>query len=192
MTAATAGVARSGALGGRQRVVDQLADPRQLVERGLGLEPPDRAPGMADERLARGVQDRGEPLEPARGRGQPVGQRGEFAGLQREQAVADEIDPFERVPGVLAQLGLGEAGGLELADEQVAVDRLVGRQTGHRSELGEPAIAERQSLGPAGGGQVRPAVVVRVLTGRGREGRIEPEELGQEGVRCGWGSRTSG
>ena len=61
---------------------------------------------------------------PADGR-EPDVERRELAGEQREQAVAEQVDPVERVPGVLAQLGLGEPRRLELADQQVAIDRLV-------------------------------------------------------------------
>ena len=39
----------AAASAGDERVVDELLDPRQLAERRLGLEPSDRASGMADE-----------------------------------------------------------------------------------------------------------------------------------------------
>ena len=148
------------------------------------MEPGDGTSGVADERYACRVQHGRQPFEPSGGRGQAVGQRGELAGVEREQPVADEVDPVERVPRVIAQIGLGEAGGGQFAEEQVPVDRVVGRQIGHRLELGAPALPERESLRAPGRGQVRPAVVVGVLADRGREGRVEPEELGQEGVHA--------
>jgi len=70
----------------------------------------------------------------------------------------------------------------ELADEQIAIDRLVRGEIGHRRELGQPALGGRGSCRPAGDAQVRPAVVVAVLAdGRG-ERRVEAEELGKEGL----------
>ena len=42
--------------------------------------------------------------------------------------LAEEVDPLERIPGVLAQLGLVEPPGVELAHDEVAVDRLVAAQ----------------------------------------------------------------
>ena len=51
------GVDGSGSVGGRDRLVDQSADPWQLLQRRLRLEPPDRPPGMADDRLAACVED---------------------------------------------------------------------------------------------------------------------------------------
>ena len=49
-----------------------------------------------------------------------------------------EVDPVERVPGVLAQLGLREPRRLELADQQVAVDGVVGA-SGRPSPRTRPA-----------------------------------------------------
>ena len=174
------GIGRRSSFGRCESVADELIHPGQLVERRLGLEAPDRAPGVTDERLASGVEDGRDPLEPAGGRDQAVGQRREFASLEREQAVAHEIDPFERVPRILAQLGLGEARRFELADEQVAVDRLVGREVRHRGELGQPPLRERRTLRAPRGRQVRPSIVVPVLADRGRKRRVEAKELGEE------------
>ena len=77
-----------------------------------------------------------------------------------------EVDPDERVPGVLAEVDLVEALRLELADQQVAVDRLVGAEAVHRRELGQPAVPEGQPLGTTGRREVGPAVVVGVLADR--------------------------
>jgi len=102
-------IGRGGRLGGGEGVADELADPGELLQGGLGLESPDRAPGVPDERLPRGVQDGRKALEATRCRRQSVGQRREFASGEGEQAIADQVDPLERVPGVLAQLGVREA-----------------------------------------------------------------------------------
>ncbi len=54
-------------VGGRQRLVDQVDDAGQLVDRGLGLEPPDRAAWSgADQRLAGGSRDRIHRLQASR------------------------------------------------------------------------------------------------------------------------------
>ena len=45
-----------------------------------------------------GVEHRGDALEAARDRRQPLGQRRELAGDQREQPVAEHVDPLERAP----------------------------------------------------------------------------------------------
>ena len=172
-------------IGGSKRVVDQLLDPGELLERGLRLEAADRPAGMPDEARLRGRHDRRQALEPSGDRRQAGTERGELAGLQREQAVAEQVDPVERVPGLLAQLGLREQRGLELADQQVAIDRLVAGEIGHGPELAEPAVDECQALGPPGLGQVRPAVVVGVVADVRRPGRIEAEELAEEGVDAG-------
>ena len=71
-----------GGLGRRQRVGDQLLDARQLVERGLGLEPPDGPALVPDERGPCRLEHGRQALEPAGGRGQAVGQRRELAGEQ--------------------------------------------------------------------------------------------------------------
>ena len=58
------GIGRGGPLGGGQRVADELADPRQLLQRGLGLEPPDRTAGR-DRRASR-ERHRARPAAPSR------------------------------------------------------------------------------------------------------------------------------
>ena len=173
------GIGLPGAFSGRQRLVDQRADPWQLVEGRLRLEPSDRPSGVPDKRLAGGLEERGQPFQPARGGCQSVRQRGKLAGIQREQPATDQVDPLEWVPGFLAQLGLRESGGLQLADEEVAIDRLVSRQIGHRPELGQPTIRGRDLLRSPGRAHVGPSVVVGVLPDRCREGRVAAECFSQ-------------
>ena len=120
-----------------------------------------------DERRRRRLEDRGQALESPGGRCQTSGQRGELASVERVEAVADDVDPRQRVPSVFTQLGLGKTGGLQLADQQVSIDGLVGRQPGRRSELGEPSVDVVQQRGSAGRRQVGPAIVVVMLAGRG-------------------------
>ena len=95
-------------LRGRQRLVDQLLDAGSWLERRLGLEPADRPPGDADERSRARVEHRRR--SPRAGPRSTRGGRpaARTRGREREQAVAEQVDPVERVPGVLAQLGLGE------------------------------------------------------------------------------------
>ena len=177
--AATAGSA-DARLGGRHRIRDQHLHAGQLTQRGLGLEPPDRPVRAADQRRPGGLEHGRQPLQPAGRRGQAVGQRRELAGEQREQPFPREVDPVERVPGVLAQDRLREPGGLQLADEQVPIDGVLGRQVGHGGERRQPALGHRLPLGPPGRRQVRPARVMRVLADARREDGCEPERLGQE------------
>ena len=127
-----------------ERVVDQPGDARQLLEGGLGLEPPDGPTVDTDERPWRRSRLR-QAFEPTRHRRQPIAQWGELAGDQREQALADQVDPVERVPGVLAQLKFGEPHRVDLAEDQVAVDGLVGGQLGQALERGLPAVHGVQS-----------------------------------------------
>ena len=56
---------------------------------------------------------------------------------------------FQRL---LEELGVVEARGLELAEEDVTVGRVVRRQPGrvNVAELGEPAVGEGQSIAAAG------------------------------------------
>ena len=145
---------------------------------------PTGRPAWPTSALAGRIEDRRQALEAARRRRQPVRQRGELAGIEREQAVADEIDPVERVPGVLAELGLGEAGGLELADEQVAIDRLR-RSTGRSSPRTRRASARRRPAARPGPRRSGRATGRRGRARRSRrERRVESEELGQEGLEA--------
>ena len=169
---------------GRQGLVDQRADPRKLLQRRLRLEPPDRTPGITHEPRTRGVEDGGKAREAPRSRGEAIRQGRELAGIQREQPVADQVDPVQRVPCVFTQLRIGEPAGLELADQEVAIDDLVRGQVGHRPEFGKPAIREGGLFGAAGFRQVGPAVVVVVLADGGGKRRVEPEEVGQEIVEA--------
>ena len=89
---------------------------------------------MADQARLRSLDHLRQSFEPSGDRRQPNVERGEFAGEQREEAVAEQIDPVERVPGLLAQLGLGEAGRLQFADQQIPVDRVVAGELGDRPE----------------------------------------------------------
>ena len=133
----------------------------------------------------------GQALEATRGRRQPVRERRELAGIQREQPVADQVDPVQRVPRVLAQLGVGEPAGLELADQQVAIDDLV-RRTGRSSP---PSSASQRSV--KAGCSARPASVRSgqrsswcVLADRGGERRVERGRARPGNRRGGWRSRT--
>ena len=103
-----------------------------------------------------------------------------------------QVDPFERVPGVLAQLGLGEPRGLELAESRSRSIASSGGQVrsappnsaSHRSRDREPGGAGRPRSGRASGrrGGAR----------RSRSRRIgfRREELGQERRRWRRRSRT--
>ena len=173
-----------GGVSGRHGLADQRIDARQLLERHLRLEPPHRTAGIADEPRPPSVEHGRETLQAARSRREPIRQGSELAGTEREQPIPDEVDPVERVPGVFSQLADGEPLGLELADQQVAIDDLVRGQIGHAAEFGEPAIREFGPFGAAGFGQVGPAIVVLVVPDRGGERRVEPEELGKEFVEA--------
>ena len=167
-------------LGLAERVVDQRPDARQLLERGLGLEPPDGPAVDPDQRRTGTIEDLGEALQPARHRREPVAQRRELAGEQVEQAATDDIDPLERVPGILAQLALGELDGRDLAEDQVAVDGLVGTQAAQGLECRLPAIHGRQSLDAAGLGGIGPQAVEAVVADRRCRHRVEPEQVIEE------------
>ncbi len=76
----------------------------------------------------------------------PVRERGELAREQPEDPVAQEVDPGERVPAILLEIHLLETVGVELHEQQVAIDGFVERQ-GRRIDGGErrrPALGERQ------------------------------------------------
>ena len=103
--------------------------------------------------------------------------------MQREQAVAEEVDPVERVPGVLAQLRLGEPA-RPRARRRAGRDRWRRRAAGRssRANVASQRSVDGQPLGPAGR-RSGPASARRgVLADRGREDRVEPEVLGEERV----------
>ena len=169
-----------------QRVADQVRDAGPLGDRLLGVEAGHRPVARAEQRPG-GVEHRGDALEAPRDRRQPLGQRRELAGDQREQPVAQHVDPLERAPGVLAELRLGEAVRGELAEQQVAIDPVVDREPGdiEALELARPAIVELEPRGPAGGGHRRPFGVVGVHPRRGRGQRMEGEVLAEERIDAG-------
>ena len=119
-------IGRSRGFRRRERLVDQVDDPGQLLQRGLGLEPADRTarPGT-DERLARRVGHGLQTLEPLRDAREPVGQRRELAGEEREEAIAEQVHPRQRVPRIVPQLGLREPHRVELLEHEVAIDGFV-------------------------------------------------------------------
>ena len=167
-----------------ERVVDELGDAGDLADRGLGVEPRRGPVGQPDERDPGRVDHGGQALEPAGDRGQPDRQRGELACEQREEPTAHQVDPFERVPGVLPQLGLAEPDPVELEQHEVAVDPLVAGQVRIREfvQLGDPAVDERQPVASTGLGQVGPLGIVSVHADRGRRQRVQSEELDEEVV----------
>ena len=132
--------------------------------------------------LDRSIDHRLEPVEPSRDRGEPLRQRCEFPGDKTEQAAAQKVDPFERAPGLLAQIQVREAHRIELLDEQIAIDGVVGWQVREPAELGQPTVCEGDPLAPTGGRHVGPPRVVRVLADECRCCRLERQKLGQERV----------
>ena len=173
-----------GGRGGREGLLAELADPRQLGERNLRVQSADGPTRDPDEARAGGVQDGGDPLDPLGGGGQAHAQRGELAGEQEVDSFAQEVDPGEGIPRLGAQLGLGEAHRRQLAEDDVAVDLLVGGQ-GIVREGGEgraPPIDERHQRPRAGLGLVGPHPVVVVVAEPGREDRAGPEQVGEEAV----------
>ena len=70
-------------LGLAERVVDQRPDARQLLERGLGLEPPDGPAIDPDERRRRAVEDAAAGPRAGPPPTQPVAERRELAGEQQ-------------------------------------------------------------------------------------------------------------
>ena len=186
-------VRRRRGVTGCERLRDELLDPAVVPERGLGLEAADGAPGSADERLTGSVEHRRHRLQPAGGGRQPVRERRELARVQGEQPVAQQIDPDQRVPGVLVDIDLLEARRLELADQQVAVDRFVSGQpvasprTRPASGRRRPAArhdppAERSGQRPSWA--CSPIVVAKVgcsrkYSSRKASTRVEKSDIGQ-------------
>ena len=183
-TAATAGSSDVAALPVSERLVGELGHPAELPERGLGVQAGHRPAGPADDLRAGRLDDRRDPLEPAGDRRQPVGERGELAGEEREDAAAEEVDPLERIPGLLAELRLAEPDPVELHEQQVAIDPLVGRQVGvgEPAQHGLPAPDEGEPRASPGLAQVGPLGIVGVHPDRRRVERVESEELVEERV----------
>ena len=165
-----------------ESVPDQLIDPGQLAQGRFGVQPRHRPPGVADEIGTRRLQHRGHPFEPAGHGCESVGERGEFARKQREDAAAEDVDPRQRIPGVLAQPRLGESSGVELHQDQVAIHPLVGRQLG----VAEPGHAARPFVVEGKPGEaslarnIGPFAVVIVVAGRRGQERVDDEQLAEE------------
>ena len=143
------GRSRASSAGG-QRLGDELLDAGQLAERRLGLEPADRAAGIADERSPRPPsRTAGSASSRPADRRQAIGEWRELAGEQREQAVADEVDPIERVPGVLAQLRRRRTG-RPRARRSAGRGRSPRRRRGRSSRRtsAEPALGEGRAARP--------------------------------------------
>jgi hypothetical protein len=109
-------------------------------------------------------------------------ERREVAGEERVEREAHQVDPAQGIPGVLAQLGLAEPEGTQLAQHEVPVHALVGGEGVHVKALerGRPAVDEREARLPPLFARVRPAVVVAVVADGRREVRLEDEELVEE------------
>ena len=125
-------------------------------------------PSMPTSALARAVEDRAAcPRAGPRPRraGRPAARTRGRCSVN--MPLAEQVDPVERVPGVLAQLGLGEPRGLQLADDQVAVDRLVGAQVASWPRSA-PAIGRRPPAGRGARPRSRRATRCR---GRARRSR---------------------
>ncbi len=178
-------VSGGGGLGLAEGVVCQLGDAGQLLERRLGVEARDRSIGRPDERLDGAIDDVRQALEPLADRSEARCERREVPSDEREQAVAEQVRPRDRVPGILAKAGLGESMSVELEQEEVSIEALVAREVGvrHRPELAGPAVVERDPPLPTGLGHIRPAAVELVRPGVRRPDRVEREVLVEEGGR---------
>ena len=93
----------------RKRLLRELDDARQLLERLLGVEACHRPLPDRPDLLDRGIDHRLDPVEASSDRLEPFRQRCELPGDESEQPAAEEVDPLERVPGLLAQLQVREA-----------------------------------------------------------------------------------
>ena len=123
-----------------------------------------------------------DPLEaPSHGRESDV-ERRELAGRQRKEAHAQEVDPRQRIPRQLVQLCLAEPQGGQLAQDQVAVDSLVGGEIGHieSAERTRPAVRERDPHLAARLRRVGPSVVVAVIADGGGNVGPKDEQLFEE------------
>jgi hypothetical protein len=176
-------VVRRG-LAGREGLVHDRDQARPLLERLPGVESGDRPLPVAPQVLARRGEDRGDALGTRGERLQPDRERCEVAGQQAEQAFADQVDPPHRAPGLLAEGRVGELLGRELAEEQVAVDPVLGtqRRVGEDRKGRRPLRDEGEAVLATGRREVGPAVVVSVLADPRREDRVDREEGVEEGV----------
>ena len=162
--------------------VGQLRDPRQALDRLLGVELGHRTLARVSQLLPGRVDQGGHGLEAGGGASQSVGQRGEFAGEEPEQPVPEEVHERERIPALLLEGLLGERHGLRRADEDAVVDRLVAGQGGDvdgtQARQRVPGVG--QSGGAPGIGQVRPLAVVVVESQVGGVDRVQPVVGGQQ------------
>ena len=130
--------------------------------------------------LASGRDDRGHPLEASGDRGEPRRQRRELAGQEREDAGAQEVDPDERVPALVEQLGVAESERLERAEEHVLVGDVVGRSGGLGGEARDPAIGEGERA-------ARPA---ELTSGQRSSNRWSPTPVAVTGSRRKYSSKN--
>ena len=137
---------------------------------------------MAARHLTGLVQQARDALEPPEHRRQPRRQRREVAGQQRVQPAAHLVDPRQRAPGLLDELGLAESERVQLAAHEVQVDPLVRRQGGavDRGDHALPAVDERDPGRCAGLAHVAPLVVEPVVADGGGHLRLEREQLLEE------------
>ena len=130
-------------------------------------------PGVTDDRSPGGVDDVGQALEPSGDRGEPLGERRELPGEQREQAVAEEVDPLERVPGLLAELGLGERGAA--SSSPISRSRSIASSAG---ELGHRRGTRPSQRSMKARRSARPASVRSGQRRRGRGRRCPSRQVG--------------
>ena len=137
-----------------------------------------------NEALARRGEDRRDPFDPLGDGREADPEGGELAGQEHVEPVAQQVDPLERIPGLGTQVHGVEAERGELAEHDVAVDRLIRGQRidGERGEGLGPAIHESDEGPRARLGLVRPGTVVIVVAHPRGEDRAGPEEVGEEAV----------
>ncbi len=140
--------------------------------------------GISHQRVPDRRHDRGDPLHARGGRRQPLRQRGELTGQEREQARPEQVDPGVGVPAVLPKLRLVEAMGRDLRAQEIPVDLLVRGQpaVGHGGQVAVPTVEEGESPATSGLGQVGPASVMDVEAGLGRPEWVDGEVLVEEGI----------
>src|SRR5207249_11821163 len=111
-------------VGEGEGLADQSADATEVQQRDVRVEARDRYVGGGREAFVRGSHDARHALQASGRRREARLWRGELAGEQREQAVAEAVDPDDRVPRVLREIGR-TALGVEAEEQPVAVDRVV-------------------------------------------------------------------
>ena len=117
------------------------------------------------------------------------GERREVAGEQRVQPAADEVDPEQRAPRLLAELRLGEAERVELAADEVEVDPLVrGQRRADRARRAPPPSDRRTRAARRGRPRSCPTSGRR---GGGRRRRWRPRAGARTARRGRWRRRTS-